>query len=443
MIAVVGRLVGHDLRAAPAPSIALAVLLTVAALPVVAQAPTGGAMVVAAMLAVAATSGALAAHERRHATLELNGGGAGTSALISAASMIVPGAAATAVVQAAALASGQGPGMASTAAVCLAVPLVAAGVIPWVGRSRPPARSRRFRRLTWVGWVLAVVAGVLLVPFVAVPLGAPLALAAAGRAIDRNGRIGRTLTALAAVGLAVGVAAVLGQSSIWFDLFIGLALLGPVAAVCVARLGTAGLDATSAVVARLGPRARLAAAPLRVRRRGLGPLVAVLAVVTALTALDGTVGASFGRRQAERRSPFAGVTARAGSSPDQAIAAVRADPAVARLVAADVARRRRVRTVVIDQLGGGGVGRGGFLSPLPDIGLAPGPGASGPAGSVWSNRQTWPFWAGASSRRPWPTGGWPWSTRPTRRRSICTAPGRRSGPVRSRRSGPPGPFVRL
>lgn len=362
MTAVALRLAGHDLRTAPARTVAVALLLTVVGLlPLVTDAPAAAGMVAAAALAAAATTGVIAAHERRAAILELNGSPAAAPALVAAVTIAVPALMATLAVWIVAALWAHGKGALATAGACLLTPVLVAISSPWWGQGRRPSLSRRWSK---VAWVLGAIAVVPLAPIVALPL----ALAFVGRSIGREGPVAHALTTVAAAVLALLIALFIGLSEVWFDLALLLFFLGPVLIVCVARLGAASLDALSALVRPLGPRARLAAAPLQVRRRAVGPVVAVLAVVTALAAMDGTVGASFGRREERRRTTTVDYPGRAGSGPDQVIAAVTgADSAGVRLVAADVARRRGIEAIVIDGLGE--LTSTGFLQVGPTVAL--------------------------------------------------------------------------
>lgn len=401
MIRLAALLTLRDVSTAPLRAVAVAVLLAVAgALPIALSAPASAGLVVAAVLAATTTMAALAAHERREATLELNGGGAAVSVMMSTASMVVPGVAATLVVWAASAMSTGAPGALSTVGVCLIVPLVVAAVIPGAGRVRAWVLSRRWSKVLWV---LVPIGAAVLFPLV-LAAALPLALAAVGRVIGREGPVAHALTALGAAVLALLIALFVGQSSGWFDLAITLFFLGPVLTVCAAHLGTAGLDLTGGAVSRIGPRARLATAPLRGRRRLLGPVAGVLAVVATLAAMDGTVGASFERREERRRTTTVDYQARAGSGPQQAIASVTAaDPAAVRLVAADVARRRGVEAIVIDGLGE--LTSSGFLTVGPTVALID---DKDPQGPTWIGviEPAGLVGAAATSRPS------PWSSRP-------------------------------
>lgn len=350
MIRLATRLVAHDLRADPLSAAAITLLLAVAgALPAVLSTSVLAGLVLAGVVAATATVGAVAAHGHRRSTLELNGAGAGVGVLVGMGTMVGPGLIATLVAFTVTAGRGGESPLARAAVLGLVVPLVTAGIVSLLSLERV-----RHRRPRWVRLVL----GLLWVPLVvAAPiLGPPLGLVAVGRAVERRGRKARAGVALAAAIVVVVGAAGVGRATTWFDLFLALVVLGPVLVVAVGRLGTTALDAAGAVARRLGSRARLASAPLVLRRRALGPVAAVLAVVVALAALEGTVGASFGRREALRRAAGPTVVGVAGTTADQAIGVVSPaeDPAAVHLVAADVAPRRGARATVIDRLGDGG-----------------------------------------------------------------------------------------
>lgn len=351
MIRLATRLVAHDLRADPLSAAAITLLLAVAgALPAVFSTSVLAGLVLAGVVAATATVGAVAAHGHRRSTLELNGAGDGVGVLVAAGSMVGPGLVATLSATVVAVAWGDGAPLVTAPVVCLVVPLVVAtAVCRAAGERDAPHQRRKWNR---VGWALVWVPLLLVTPILFIPLSTVVI----ARAIERHGRGARAAVMFAAAAVSVLVAATVGRTETWFDLTLALLVLGPLLVVAVGRLGTTALDAAGAVARRLGSRARLASAPLVLRRRALGPVAAVLAVVVALAALEGTVGASFGRREALRRAAGPTVVGVAGTTADQAIGVVSPaeDPAAVHLVAADVAPRRGARATVIDRLGDGG-----------------------------------------------------------------------------------------
>ncbi len=355
------QLIKSDLRSAPARSIAVALLLTAAGIlpSLLSASPTAGA-VLAFTVAFAATAGALAAHERRTDVLELNGASVRTESIVAAASMVVPGIAAAIAALAVGTLLDPSPSSVSVIVSVIVVPVLAS-TSGGVGRApRPCSRFDRLdakpqrhglrRGLGVVALVLLCLAAAVLSP--ALPL-AVLAIYLTTRSPRSLAmRIGGLVLAVA---ILVAVTVVAGRSSTWLDLSGVLLWLGPGAIVAVAVIGRSLLDATGAAIATIGPRARIAITPLTRRGRSLGPIVGILAVVTSLAALEGTVGASFGQREEERDRTVPAVSAPAGTSADQAIATVPpVDIAELGQLISEATAGTSTRAVVIEQLGVGG-----------------------------------------------------------------------------------------
>lgn len=358
MTHLVRRLVLGDLRAAPGRAVAVAVLLGAAALlpTLVASAPAVGA-VLAFAVTVAATSGATAAHDRRAAVLRLNGGApVAVEAWVDAPTMVVPGVAGAVGAAVVGAMLSPGPRLVSIVWLALVVPVAAAPLAGWLARrsvfdpaqtASPGASAPRRRGPSAGRAALALVAAlinpVLLLAWLALRLGSP------ARSPRRLSRLAGIVLALAIV---VGTAVAAGSASDWTTLGFVLYLAGPAAALSVAVLGSAALDAVGALTARAGPWSRIALSPLTGRSRSIGPVVGVLAVVTSLGAMNATVGASFGQREDDRERTLPTRTGQAGSGPDQAIGNVHAvEPAALRRIAVDVSAATGTRAVVIERLG--------------------------------------------------------------------------------------------
>jgi len=385
MIAIAAAFVRHDLRAAPSQVVAVAVLLgSAAAIPSVLSIATEAGVVVAVAVAALAATMATTSTEARRQTLERNGSGPGIDALVALGSVTVPGLlAAPALIVANQLDAG--PPLTATVLCCLVVPLLVAPATALLARRPPGAGVPRWMRRA--GWVVAVAVTVLASPVLALPL---IMWATTGRWLER--RAGGVVTTIAAAAATLGMAWVAGQARSWVDLFLIITLGALPLAVAVARLGLAAVEVAGAAGSHLGPTLRLAAGPLQHRPRALAPVVIVLAIVTALAALDGTIGASFGEREERAEAARPEVRATAGTSPDQAIGVVTAsDREIVRSVAEDVAQREALSVVVIERLGSGGTevptsdpdagtnDIGGFLSVSPTVQLAQtGPGQVGP-----------------------------------------------------------------
>ena len=387
MIAIAAAFVRHDLRAAPSQVVAVAVLLgSAAAIPSVLSIATEAGVVVAVAVAALAATMATTSTEARRQTLERNGSGPGIDALVALGSVTVPGLlAAPALIVANQLDAG--PPLTTTVLCCLVVPLLVAPATALLARRPPGAGVPRWMRRA--GWVVAVAVTVLASPVLALPL----IMWATGRWLER--RAGGVVTTIAAAAATLGMAWVAGQARSWVDLFLIITLGALPLAVAVARLGLAAVAVAGAAGSHLGPTLRLAAGPLQHRPRALAPVVIVLAIVTALAALDATIGASFGEREERKERAEAArpeVRATAGTSPDQAIGVVTAsDREIVRSVAEDVAQREALSVVVIERLGSGGTevptsdpdagtyDIGGIFSVSPTVKLAQtGPGQVGP-----------------------------------------------------------------
>lgn len=383
MIAIAAAFVRHDLRAAPSQVVAVAVLLgSAAAIPSVLSIATEAGVVVAVAVAALAATMATTSTEARRQTLERNGSGPGIDALVALGSVTVPGLlAAPALIVANQLDAG--PPLTATVLCCLVVPLLVAPATALLARRPPGAGVPRWMRRA--GWVVAVAVTVLASPVLALPL----IMWASGRWLER--RAGGVVTTILAAAATLGMAWVAGQARSWIDLFLIITLGALPLAVAVARLGLAAVEVAGAAGSHLGPTLRLAAGPLQHRPRALAPVVIVLAIVTALAALDATIGASFGEREERAEAARPEVRATAGTSPDQAIGVVTAsDREIVRSVAEDVAQREALSVVVIERLGSGGtevptsdpaeafdIGR--FFSVSPTVQLAQtGPGQVGP-----------------------------------------------------------------
>jgi hypothetical protein len=355
------HLVAADVRAAPLRTAAVALLLAAACLlPHAVSAGPGVGAVLGFAVAVAATVGATAAHERRAAVLRLNGAGpVAVEAALASASILIAGLAAAAVGAAVSALLDGGPSLATIVMLAVVVPVAAAPVAVWLVRraageaggdnlgaptDRAGRRARRVARAVVVTGLALVFPG-LAVAWLLLHLASPRR---AHRALCRGAALVMSVVAV------VGTALAAGTSSDWSSLWLVLVVLGPAAAGGVAVLGTAALDALGWVAARTGSWARLALGPLTVRSRALGPVVGALAVVTSLAALEATVGASFGQREADHERTIPTVTAPAGTAPDQAIARVGSvDPAELERIVDEVTAGTGTRAVVVERHGVG------------------------------------------------------------------------------------------
>ena len=128
--------------------------------------------------------------------------------------------------------------------------------------------------------------------------------------------------------------------------------MGAGLAVAVVVLGIHAVSLGAGAASHVGPRARLALAPLVGRRRSLAPLVGVISFVAALAVSEAVVGASFGQREADREQDIPTVTAEAGNRQDQAIAVVPpVDVEALRAIAAERVAGTGAAAVVIEQVG--------------------------------------------------------------------------------------------
>lgn len=344
MIHLITTLVRADARSAPGRVMATTVLLVAAGLLEVTgrtgPVPSG---LLAGVIAAAAAAGAVAAIGRRAEVLAGNGAGPGLGVAVAVGSLVGPAIIATALTLLFQAWTGGSTSRVDVALSVLVAPLAAAALTGVLITPRAPGRAPLGR---W-GLPLLVVAA-LVFPTIVLP-------ALVARALWRRGPVGRAACALASAAMVIGLALLAGSSTSFSDLAITLFVLGPPTTVAVASLGIAALWAVSSIVGRIGSMGRLATAPLLRQLTLVGPLVGVVAVVTSLAALDATVGASFGEREARREETLPTVTAPAGTTDDQVIASLRrVDVDAARLHAADAAAGTGTRVAMIDQVGGGG-----------------------------------------------------------------------------------------
>ena len=354
-----------DLRRAPGRALAVgALLFTAAVLPGVLGAGTVAGLALAVVVASSATAGAAAQHERRARVLAESGAGTGAQALVAAAGLVAPGLLAAGAATAVGIVGDGAPGPVPALVVALLVPLAVGTVTAW---ATAPAASLGRRGTAAVAVLIALTAPLLVVPLVllAVLIGPRLGRARFG--------VRAAVTIVAAV-VTVGAAALMSLAESFFDLGAVLLLSAIPLTVAVGWLGTAAVATVGALAARLGPTARLATAPLGRRRRQLGPIAAVVAVVVTLAAAEGVVGASFEAREAARRPPA--VLGRAGTQDLQTIAVTTGiDPDEERAIVAEAAAGTPADVAVIDRVGGGSTqtaprGTWSTESPVLDFGAA-------------------------------------------------------------------------
>lgn len=382
MIALAFRLALADLRRAPGRAAAVAGLLVVAALlPAVVRPGSLAGAVLAVVVASAATAGAAAQHERRARILTESGAETGAQALVTVAGLVGPGTAAAAVATVVGLATGGDPSPAAALAIGFVVPVVAGAVTTWVAAGRAPRRR---------GTVALAVLAVLTAPLVVVPLALVAVLVVPP--LTRARRSVRIAVSIVAVAVSVAAAVLLSWAETFWELGALLLAAAVPLTVAVGWLGGAAVAVAAAVATRLGPTARLATAPLGRRRRQLGPIAAVVAVVATLAAAEGVVGASFEAREDRRPPPL--VLGPAGTDDQQAIAVTTGlDPAEERWRVAEAVGEAPVEVAVIDRIDGGGTGasptEGPVDVPLLDLGSSLGP---EPDVSVATDRG--PVWVG-------------------------------------------------
>lgn len=354
MIRVAWRLAVADARRAPARTLAVAGLLVAAAwLPTFVDAPAivGGLLAVA--VAFAAAVGAAALAEGRAVILERNGARTGLHTLIAVLSLLIPGVGALVVTVLCVALAGSGPGIGATFVVTVVMPVLAAPVAGWV-----TVHGRRFDGRMRIGPVgrrrSVVVAVAVVVCVVFLPLGLAVVagyLLSGSWSQDRVRRVISVVLAFVALGFAT---VVVGGSRDWTDLGFALFFMIPVLVISVAILAVHVHGVVAERGGRLGPRFRLALAPLVLRRRVLAPLLALVTLAMAVAVTEGVVGASFGQREADRARTLPTITAVAGNDPRQVIVPVPpVDPGTLRKVANAQLVGSGASAVVIEEVGVG------------------------------------------------------------------------------------------
>lgn len=393
MIRLAWRLAIGEARRSPARLVAVACLLVAAAwLPTLIDAPLVGGLVALAA-AFSAAVGAAALTEDRAVILERNGSRVGIQTLITMISMLIPGGAALVVTAAVAAVSGAGPTIVTTVVITVVIPLLTAPLAGWA-----TLRRRRFDRRSLTGFAgrrrVAVIAVAVVVCLVFLPLGLAVIagyVTSGSWSQDRVRRVISAILALVALGFATFV---LGESRDWTDFGLALLFMIPVLVVGVMILAVHVHAVATDQGGRLGPRFRLALAPLMLRRRVLAPLLALVTLAMAIAVTEGVVGASFGKREADRAQTLPSVTAVAGNRPRQAIVAVPPiDPSALRDVATAQLAGTGATAVVIDEVGVGNA----------QVASMPLDGFSGASLGVWAFAAFDPV--GLQSRPSWtPTG---------------------------------------
>ena len=354
MIRLAVRFAVAEARRAPGRFVAVAVLLAAAALlPAALDAPWLVAMLVAVAAAFAATVGSVELAEQRIAVLARNGAARGIEAGIASISMLLVGAPAFVAAWIVAAACDVAMRLGSAALVTVAIPVVTAPIAAWLARrsalpegvpATGPTRRRR---------VVAIVTFVV-VCLVFVPLGFTLLAGWLASGVWSKNRL-RMLIASGVALLSLGLAVcIIGSSNSWWGLGFALLCMIPVLAVAVAILAVHAHSVVATLVGGFGPRVRLALAPLTLRRRVLAPLLALVTLSMTLAVTEGVVGASFGRREADRATTMPTITARAGSDASQAIAPIApVDPNALRRMLHEQLAGTNASAVVIDQVGAG------------------------------------------------------------------------------------------
>ena len=300
MIHLARRITRGDLAAAPGRSAAIAVLLVAAAwLPTTTGTDRGYGLALASV--VCAVLGGLALDEARFRLLEQNGARRSATGLVAAASIVPPAVAATALALGLGLVLSPSPATLDVVLAALLVPVLSAPVAVWVSR-RASSDAAAGRPAGWLPRLGRTTAGAL---FVLVALAMPalgIALVALKLTAGSwsSSRPRRALGALLAVAIVAAAVEMVGHSSTWWDLGLALLWTGAGLAVAVVVLGIHAVSLGAGAASHVGPRARLALAPLVGRRRSLAPLVGVISFVAALSVSEAVVGASFGQREADR-----------------------------------------------------------------------------------------------------------------------------------------------
>jgi hypothetical protein len=348
------RITRGDLAAAPGRSAAIAVLLVAAAwLPTATDTDLGYGLVLASVVSFCAVLGALALDEARYRLLEQNGARRSATGLVAAASIVPPAAAATVVALGLGLVLSPSPATLEVVLATLLVPVVTAPIAVWVSR-RASADAAGGAPAGWLHRVGRTTSGALfvLVALAMPALGITLVALKLTAGSWSTSRLRRALGALLAVAVIAAAVEMVGNSSTWWDLGLALLWTGAGLAVAVVVLGIHAVSLGAGAASHVGPRARLALAPLVGRRRSLAPLVGVISFVAALSVSEAVVGASFGQREADRERDIPTVTAEAGNRSDQAIAVVPpVDVAALRAVAAEQVAGTGAAAVVVEQVG--------------------------------------------------------------------------------------------
>lgn len=356
-------LVRSDLRTEPGRTVAISLLLAAGVVfPILMSGGGWTGVLPAAALAWAASAGATARNQRTARVLTLNGSGPGVPALASAGTMALPGVACTLITLVAGVVVDAGINVGTAIGVGLVVPVLTAAAQSLLGGPRGLRVGNRWMRVLGA---LVVVLLLVLVPALIFPV--VLYLVALRRGVRPGWR--RGAITLGAAVLAAAIAVSLGRTDSWWGLSLQLLVLGIPLVIALFRLGAVGVDLAGALGPHLGPRARLATAPLRHRRRAVAPLAMALGLAASLAVMDAVVGASFGQREDHLSTEETVILGRPTLRADQVVVRVsQSDPATVARVAEEETAGTEVRAAVINVLGGS------VLSSVSIDGAAAGPG---------------------------------------------------------------------
>ncbi len=327
-----------------------------------------GSLLLGVLLAVGVVLGAIVGAaptlEQQSHVLTGNGARRGQRFVIGAVMALLPGAVAFVIAGLGIMFVATGPTLFDAALITLIVPLIVGPYGTHVVTAQAQRATTSPGRLSsWLRLVgaLAVIGVGLLVP----PLG--LALAAVwilGGSWSTNMRFRGIAVAVAFLAI-VTATVLLGLSQTWSDLAVAATFLLPGLLIAISVVGMSVVAFAADRLGQHAPRLRLAVAPLMNRRRALASMSGLVVLVMTIAVSNAVVGASFGKREAQREVTLPTVTRPAGNAANQVIVTV--PPVNAqrlRHVVASTLTSSGATGVVIEQVGLGASNTNEFVAAL-------------------------------------------------------------------------------